>query len=192
MAQRMHSPGMETIKSVAELRYSLDTTLVDPEQHAMAQAAAAAAAAVAAASSVRPGTTELRMPAPVVRPLPMQQQQQAPLHVPVVAPAGSSEHAAVPGAEPVAAVVPADGAAEELPGTASVLALQQQLLLAGQERRKAEQTADQLQQQVQDLLLQQQATSTSFQEQLQQAREAAAAELQAAQQVCVRLLDQHS
>lgn len=38
-------PGCDTIEGFADLRYSLDTTLVDPEQHAVAQAAAAAAAA---------------------------------------------------------------------------------------------------------------------------------------------------
>lgn len=92
----------------------------------------------------------------------------------------------------MASAVPVAVAVDQTSGAASVHALQQQLSLAGQERRKAEQTAAQLQQQVQDLLLQQQAASRSFQEQLQQAHEAAAAKLQAAQQVRGRLLDWQS
>lgn len=59
LQQSVLSPG--AIESVAELRYSLDTMLVDPEQHAMmAQTAAAAAAAARAAvapTAAAAGTT---------------------------------------------------------------------------------------------------------------------------------------
>lgn len=208
---RMRSPGMETIESVAELRYSLDTTLVDPEQHAMAQAAAAAQ--MAAGAAWRNHT------APAASPRAQQQQQQV---APVVhaqqalqpAEAGyqhntGSNGYVAPAAAAVATTQAAAGAIPAIPATAtagstatagagagadgqqhvlasaagSTHAMQQQLLQESQERHRAQQLAAQLQQQVQEMLQQQLDASRDFQQQLQQARDAAAAEVRTAQQV---------
>lgn len=201
---RVRSPGMETIESVAELRYSLDTTLVDPEQHAMAQAAAAAAAAaVIAANSARHGHMVQTVAAHGLSPRRQQPQQHL---QPVPAGFGQSaggtnglapaQHAAVPvaaayrdsvarmnAAGQAAGAAAADAVVDSSPEAGSVQAMQQQLLQEGQERHRAQQLAAQLQQQVQELLQQQVAANRSFQEQLQQAREEAAAEVHKAQQV---------
>lgn len=208
-AYRVLSPGMEAIESVAELRYSLDTTLVDLEQHAMVQAAAAAAAAAvlaagparqtvlpAAAAGAGPGPQQQQQPLLPISSMQQAaqavqlQQQQQPAEATAFQPAPVGEISITTLAAPAAAEVPA------LPHSASdssamaaqqLLALQHQLLQEGQQRQQAQQLAAQLQQQVQDLLQQQEAAGRSFQQQLQQVREAAAADLQLAQQVRVQV-----
>jgi hypothetical protein len=204
---------METIESVAELRYSLDTTLIDPEQHAIAQAAAAAAAAAVLAASPRRGHTvqtvdALGLQLQDQQLLQLQQQQQA-LLMQQTAPQVQQQQEAVleqatapqvqqQGVEVVrSSVVPAageqtaDAAARTAlpadsridPAALNVQVLQQMLLQEGQARQQAQQLASQLQQQVHDLLQQQLNATKLFDEQLQQARANAAAEVQVAQQV---------
>jgi len=106
----------------------------------------------------------------------------------------STAHAAFGQAEPAAHAPPdaAAGTGGSNGGSSSsrsaaaapeVAGLQQQLLHEGQERQRAQQLAAQLQQQVQVLVQQQVEASRAFQDQLQLSRDAAAAELQAAQQV---------
>jgi hypothetical protein len=193
---------METIESVAELRYSLDTTLVDPEQHAMAQAAAAAQLAAGAAWR--------QHGAPAVDPRALQQQQSVPAvqaQQPLRAveagyqPDTGSNGCVASAAAAAIATQDAAGAILAMPSTALAGAgadgqqhivasaagpthlVQQQLLQESQERQRAQQLAAQLQQQVQELQQQQLDASRDFQHQLQQARDAAAAELHIARQV---------
>jgi hypothetical protein len=215
-AQQLRSPGMETIESVAELRYSLDTTLIDPEQHAMAQAAAAAAAAAVLAASPRRGNTVqtvdalgfplqeqqrqqqqavlMQQTAPQVQQ--QQQQQQQAVLMQATAPQLQQQgveqvHGERSSAVPAAGAQTADAAAPAAlaagssmdPAAPDVHVLQQMLVQEGQARQQAQQLAMQLQQQVHDLLQQQVNATKLFDYQLQQVRAAAAAEVQAAQQV---------